>query len=431
MQNLVNKFRLLDVLRSTTSAGPSIQFQMVTSEKLKVVASDDLQQRHSPDSAAQAEHSDKEASTPIVPEKPSEDGYNWRKYGQKNVKGNEFIRSYYKCSYHNCQVKKQVERAHDGQITDTTYFGKHDHPKPKPNLHVPVPSLLSVHVHIPDHHPSTAAKVKSPDVHACTTDDTVAKETNHVSIIPASNEFKQVSVPTSSGTRDIGEEIENSVQKRRKKGVDNVDAVVDKPSNEPRIVVETVSAVDIVNDGYRWRKYGQKLVKGNRNPRSYYRCSNTGCPVKKHVERASHDSTVVITTYEGQHDHDMPLGRTVLPQNVLTTVGAMLSSVDKSKSEEGDVAENGSLSMCKAEGHVTIPKAAGEGDEPDAVHIGSHVSSSTKSKSNKRKKLDIVCTNSNSGTKQDDKRIANAILSDSCSEAKSNNERPNAKLEPV
>ena len=49
---------------------------------------------------------------------------------------------------------------------------------------------------------------------------------------------------------------------------DNVDATpTDKPSGEPRMVVQTLSEVDIVNDGYRWRKYGQKLVKGNPNPR--------------------------------------------------------------------------------------------------------------------------------------------------------------------
>ena len=41
----------------------------------------------------------------------------------------------------------------------------------------------------------------------------------------------------------------------------------DKLTNEARTVIQTVSEVDIVNDGYRWRKYGQKMVKGNPNPR--------------------------------------------------------------------------------------------------------------------------------------------------------------------
>lgn len=36
---------------------------------------------------------------------------------------------------------------------------------------------------------------------------------------------------------------------------------------EPRVVVQTTSEVDILDDGYRWRKYGQKVVKGNPNPR--------------------------------------------------------------------------------------------------------------------------------------------------------------------
>ncbi|KAL5987325.1 WRKY transcription factor [Asimina triloba] len=37
--------------------------------------------------------------------------------------------------------------------------------------------------------------------------------------------------------------------------------------------------------------------------RSYYRCTNSKCSVKKRVERSSEDPTVVITTYEGQHCH--------------------------------------------------------------------------------------------------------------------------------
>lgn len=42
---------------------------------------------------------------------------------------------------------------------------------------------------------------------------------------------------------------------------------MEKPTNDSRMVIKTFSEVDIVNDGYRWRKYGQKLVKGNPNPR--------------------------------------------------------------------------------------------------------------------------------------------------------------------
>jgi WRKY transcription factor 33 len=78
---------------------------------------------------------------------------------------------------------------------------------------------------------------------------------------------------------------------------------------EPRVVVQTMSDIDILDDGYRWRKYGQKVVKGNPNPRSYYKCTTAGCPVRKHVERASHDLRAVITTYEGKHNHDVPAAR--------------------------------------------------------------------------------------------------------------------------
>ncbi|XLR54211.1 hypothetical protein HN51_022497 [Arachis hypogaea] len=69
---------------------------------------------------------------------------------------------------------------------------------------------------------------------------------------------------------------------------------------EPRVVVQTTSEVDILDDGYLWRKYGQKVVKGNPNPRSYYKCTNAGYTVRKHVERVSHDLKSVITAYQGK-----------------------------------------------------------------------------------------------------------------------------------
>lgn len=64
-------------------------------------------------------------------DKPNDDGYNWRKYGQKQVKGSEFPRSYYKCTHPSCPVKKKVERSVDGQITEIIYKGEHNHQRPQ------------------------------------------------------------------------------------------------------------------------------------------------------------------------------------------------------------------------------------------------------------------------------------------------------------
>ncbi|CAA6656919.1 unnamed protein product [Spirodela intermedia] len=61
----------------------------------------------------------------------ADDGFNWRKYGQKVVKGSENPRSYYKCTHPNCPTKKQVETTLEGQITEIVYKGVHNHPKPQ------------------------------------------------------------------------------------------------------------------------------------------------------------------------------------------------------------------------------------------------------------------------------------------------------------
>lgn len=52
-----------------------------------------------------------------------------------------------------------------------------------------------------------------------------------------------------------------------------------------------------------WRRYGEKLVKGSPNPRSYYKCSHPGCLAKKIVERSDGDGTVLSTEYKVS---DMP-----------------------------------------------------------------------------------------------------------------------------
>ncbi|EYU22379.1 hypothetical protein ABFS82_05G005400 [Erythranthe guttata] len=87
----------------------------------------------------------------------------------------------------------------------------------------------------------------------------------------------------------------DTASKAKKKG--------EKRLRQPRFAFVTKSEIDHLEDGYRWRKYGQKAVKNSPFPRSYYRCTNSKCTVKKRVERSSEDPTVVITTYEGQHSH--------------------------------------------------------------------------------------------------------------------------------
>ncbi|KAL0407478.1 UNVERIFIED_CONTAM: WRKY transcription factor 71 [Sesamum latifolium] len=97
-------------------------------------------------------------------------------------------------------------------------------------------------------------------------------------------------------TAEDGEDT--SKGKAKKKG--------EKKERQPRFAFMTKSEVDHLEDGYRWRKYGQKAVKNSPYPRSYYRCTTQKCPVKKRVERSFQDPSVVITTYEGQHNHHVP-----------------------------------------------------------------------------------------------------------------------------
>ena len=103
----------------------------------------------SPDAVPRALQSGQNSPS-IIREKVSKDGYNWRKYGQKNVKGNEYIRSYYKCTHPNCQAKKQLEQSNNGQITDTICIGHHNHPSPQLSNPVPVDVVMPLVEERPD-----------------------------------------------------------------------------------------------------------------------------------------------------------------------------------------------------------------------------------------------------------------------------------------
>lgn len=100
------------------------------------------------------------------------------------------------------------------------------------------------------------------------------------------------------GGVEAGDDKSKKECKAKKKG--------EKKVKEARFAFMTKSEIDNLEDGYRWRKYGQKAVKNSPFPRNYYRCTTQKCSVKKRVERSYEDPSIVITTYEGQHNHHCP-----------------------------------------------------------------------------------------------------------------------------
>ncbi|KAF5746140.1 WRKY protein [Tripterygium wilfordii] len=372
----------------------------------------------SPDEGSIALQSSQQGSAPpIIREKVSEDGYHWRKYGQKHVKssqkvvkGNELIRSYYRCSHPRCLVKKQLEISSDGRIIHTISFGHHDHPKPRDNLPVDGGVVLSIEEKRDD--PSLSGMEDSQKPH-----EIEPTNTPQLSTVASNNDVKGA-LSDSNRTRfevDIGD---SPGAKRTKKGDRKGDAIlVGKSTSGPRTVVETLSQVDIINDGYRWRKYGQKLVKGSPNPRSYYRCSTYGCLAKKHIERAAHNPALVITTYDGQHDHDSSPAMTVthdpassdtnnrgesgtkLMESFTNCLDMVVSHTDrivnaepkqqvKSKSrklERSGVANFDMVSHscmaheCKSNGKNNVKSASSEVNNASDLDMASHSSSGSKS----------------------------------------------------
>ncbi|XP_054803634.1 WRKY transcription factor 23-like [Prosopis cineraria] len=110
-----------------------------------------------------------------------------------------------------------------------------------------------------------------------------------------------------------------------------------KKQREPRFAFMTKSEVDHLDDGYRWRKYGQKAVKNSPFPRNYYRCTSVSCNVKKRVERSFTDPSTVVTTYEGQHTHPSPL----MPRSTLAgaSVPAVVSAGCDSPVTSGNLSQ--------------------------------------------------------------------------------------------
>ncbi|KAJ0256949.1 WRKY transcription factor 4 [Hirschfeldia incana] len=237
---------------------------------------------------------------PLNVDKPADDGYNWRKYGQKQVKGSEFPRSYYKCTSQGCPVKKKVERSLDGQVTEIIYKGQHNHEPPQNTKRG---------------NRDSTANLNGSSVNNNTGNKTT-REQHEAASQATTEQMSEASDSEEVGNGETGvrKKVEDEPDPKRRSTEVRVTepaatAASHRTVTEPRIIVQTTSEVDLLDDGYRWRKYGQKVVKGNPYPRSYYKCTTQGCGVRKHVERAATDPKAVVTTYEGKHNHDLPASK--------------------------------------------------------------------------------------------------------------------------
>ncbi|CAH1434194.1 unnamed protein product [Lactuca virosa] len=185
----------------------------------------------------------------------------------------------------------------------------HDHQLPSP------PSSSSAHPHSNQHDHD---HYKEEDV----TVDEVAGEESSISVVL--NVHPSISSPNASSLSSpqpaaaaaatvdqLHKPLKQCMESKRTK-VDGDDErktlkkKKKKKEREARFAFMTRTEIDHLDDGYRWRKYGQKAVKNSPFPRSYYRCTSASCNVKKRVERCMGDPSFVVTTYEGQHIHPSP-----------------------------------------------------------------------------------------------------------------------------
>nr|GMD15743.1 WRKY transcription factor WRKY24-like [Ipomoea batatas] len=212
-------------------------------------------------------------------QKRSDDGYNWRKYGQKQVKGAKNPRSLLQVYAPELPHEEEGRRGFGWAITEIVYKGAHNHPKPQSTRRssssaassastLAAQSIMRLPVNVPDQSYWSNGNGQM---------DSVATPENS-SISVGDDEFEQsFSEEGVRGRRESG---------KRKRGVS-------------------------AQGSRTMEKIWPESCEGNPNPRKL---------LQMHEPRLSGEETrgksftrypLVITTYEGKHNHDVPAARGV------------------------------------------------------------------------------------------------------------------------